>query len=101
MGVLGGPSPRLRLYVYDFKEPGGEAERRKLRELLESHGAFRLQYSTYALLAEPEVHARVLRRVVARVDFEEGDSLIVVPMCRRCLRVARWVDAEGVRGLRF
>ncbi|WP_456466535.1 CRISPR-associated endonuclease Cas2, partial [Methanopyrus sp.] len=45
------PNPRLRLYTYDFKEPGGETERRKLRELIEAHGGTRLQYSTYALLA--------------------------------------------------
>ncbi|WP_456482775.1 CRISPR-associated endonuclease Cas2 [Methanopyrus sp.] len=101
MGVLRGPSARLRLYVYDFREPGGEVERRKVRETLESHGALRLQYSTYALLAEPEVHSRVLREIVARVDFREGDSLLIVPVCRRCLRLARRVDVEGVGRLRF
>jgi len=99
MGVLTPPNPRLRLYVYDFKEPGGEAERRKLRELIEAHGGTRLQYSTYALLAEPRVHARLLRKITHRVEFREGDSLLTVQICRRCLKRAIWIDHKGVREL--
>jgi len=93
------PNPRLRLYTYDFKEPGGETERRKLRELIEAHGGTRLQYSTYALLAEPRVHARLLQKITHRIEFREGDSLLTAPVCQRCLKRTLLIDHRGVRRL--
>jgi CRISPR-associated protein Cas2 len=75
------------LVVYDISE---DDKRRKLRSYLQQYGLRRVQYSGF--VGDIDSHDRfVLIKEIRRYVSCERDSIYVVPLCNRCLRLCRIV----------
>jgi len=75
------------LVIYDISE---DEKRRKLREHLQQYGMRRIQYSGF--VGDINSHDRfVLSKDVRRYIGCERDSIYIIPLCNRCLRLCRIV----------
>lgn len=75
------------LVIYDISE---DEKRRKLRGYLQQYGLRRVQYSGF--LGNINSHDRfVLYKEVGKYISSERDSIYIVPLCGRCLRLCRIV----------
>lgn len=76
------------LVIYDISD---NDKRSKLREHLRNSGLRHIQYSGF--LGEVNTHDRfVLSREVAKFLSCERDSIYIVPLCDRCLRLCKIVS---------
>jgi CRISPR-associated protein Cas2 len=78
------------LVIYDISE---DEKRRKLRDYLQQFGLRRVQYSSFVGNIDP--HDRfVLTKKTKRYISCDRDSIYIVPLCNRCLRLCRIVAEE-------
>lgn len=76
------------LVIYDISD---DDKRSKLREHLRDCGLRGIQYSGF--LGEVNTHDRfVLSKEVGRYLSSERDSIYIVPLCDRCLRLCRIIS---------
>ena len=74
--------------IYDISD---DEKREKLREHILNYSLRRIQYSGY--LGEVDPHDRfVLSREVGKYLSSERDSIYIIPLCDRCLRLCRIVS---------
>lgn len=82
------------LVIYDISE---DEKRTRLREHLRDYGLRRIQYSGF--MGEINPHDRfVLSREVGKYLSCERDSIYIVPLCGRCLRLCK-IISEGKRAM--
>jgi len=87
MSVLGVCEMRT-VVIYDVSD---DAQREKLREHIMDYGLRRIQYSGF--LGEVDTHDRfVLSREVGKYLSSERDSIYIIPLCDRCIRLCRIVS---------
>jgi CRISPR-associated protein Cas2 len=80
------------LVIYDIHDDG---QRGKLREHLREYGLRRVQYSGF--LGDLNTHDRlILAKEAGRFLSSENDSIYILPLCDRCLRLCRIIDQSGV-----
>lgn len=74
--------------IYDISDDG---KRGDLREHIRNYGLRRVQYSGY--LGEVNPHDRfVLSREVGKYLSSERDSIYIIPLCGRCVRLCKIVS---------
>lgn len=74
--------------IYDISD---DEKRSKLREHLRNNGLRHIQYSGF--LGEVNPHDRfVLAREVGKFLSSERDSIYIVPLCDKCLRLCKIVS---------
>lgn len=79
------------LVIYDVHDDG---LRDKLRAHLREYGLRWIQYSGF--LGEVNTHDRlVLAKEVRRFLGAESDSVYIVPLCDRCVKLCKIVGAAG------
>ncbi len=82
------------LVIYDISDDG---KRSKLREYLRDCGLHSIQYSGF--LGEVNTHDRfVLSKEVGKYLSSERDSIYIVPLCDRCLRLCK-IISENQRNI--
>lgn len=80
------------LVIYDISE---DEKRGKLRGHLQQYGLRRVQYSGF--VGNINSHDRlVLSKEVRKYISCERDSIYIVPLCNRCLRLCRIVAEKGL-----
>lgn len=80
------------LVIYDISDDG---KRSKLREHLRNCGLRGIQYSGF--LGEVNPHDRfVLSKEVGKYLSGERDSIYIIPLCDRCLRLCRIISKYKV-----
>lgn len=80
------------LVIYDIHDDG---QRGKLREHLRNYGLRWIQYSGF--LGDINTHDRlVLAKEVRRFLETENDSVYIVPLCDRCVKLCKIVSGSGV-----
>jgi len=76
------------LVIYDISE---DHKRSKLREHLRNSGLRGIQYSGF--LGEVNTHDRfVLSKEVGKYLSCERDSIYIIPLCERCLRLCKIIS---------
>lgn len=76
------------LVIYDISD---DRQRERLSEHIKNYGLRRVQYSGY--LGEVNPHDRfVLSREVGKYLSSERDSIYIVPLCDRCVRLCKIVS---------
>jgi len=76
------------LVIYDISD---DRNRSKLREHLRDCGLRGIQYSGF--LGEVNTHDRfVLSKEVGKFLSSERDSIYIVPLCERCLRLCKIIS---------
>jgi CRISPR-associated protein Cas2 len=91
--MFGGVFQDVRtLVIYDISD---DRRRGRLREHLREYGLRRIQYSGF--MGELNPHDReVLSLEVSRYVEDVGDSIYILPLCSRCLRVCRVISRERI-----
>ena len=80
------------LVIYDIHDDG---QRDRLRKHLRDYGLRWVQYSGF--LGELNTHDRlVLVKEVRRFLEDEHDSVYIVPLCDRCVKLCKIIGAAGV-----
>ena len=80
--------------IYDISD---DRMREGLREHIRNYGLRRVQYSGF--LGEMSPHDRfVLSREVGRYLSSERDSIYIIPLCSRCVRLCR-IISKRERGM--
>ncbi len=80
------------LVFYDISD---DRRRSKLRDYLRSYGLRRIQYSGFVGDVNPH-DRRVLAIEVRRFVREERDSVYIVPLCGRCVRLCKIISVRPV-----
>jgi CRISPR-associated protein Cas2 len=76
------------LVIYDISE---DRSRSKLREHLRNSGLRGIQYSGF--IGEVSTHDRfVLSKEIGKYLSGDWDSIYVVPLCERCLRICKIIS---------
>lgn len=84
------------LVIYDISE---DKKRGKLRGHLLNYGLRRIQYS--GLIGDINTHDRlILVKEVAQFISSSDDSIYVIPLCDRCVRLCKIVDNSGTAEIR-
>ena len=79
------------LVIYDISE---DKKREKLRGHLLNYGLRRIQYS--GLLGNINTNDRlILANEVGKFISSESDSVYIVPLCDRCVRLCKIVSHSG------
>ncbi len=80
------------LVIYDIHDDG---LRSKLRAHLREYGLEWVQYSGF--LGDINTHDRlVLAKEVRKFMEAEGDSVYIVPLCDRCVKLCKIIGKAGV-----
>ncbi|MBC7127705.1 MAG: CRISPR-associated endonuclease Cas2 [Candidatus Methanosuratus sp.] len=80
------------MLIYDISE---DKKREKLRKHILNYGLRRIQYS--GLLGDVNTHDRlILTREVAQFISSCNDSIYIIPLCDRCLRLCKIVNNSGI-----
>ncbi|XRH75776.1 MAG: CRISPR-associated endonuclease Cas2 [Candidatus Methanosuratincola verstraetei] len=84
------------LVIYDISE---DKKRGKLRSHLLNYGLARVQYS--GLFGDLNHNDRlILIKEVGKFISSEEDSIYVVPLCDRCVRLCRIISNSGITEIR-
>jgi len=80
------------LVFYDISD---NKRRSRLRDHLRSYGLRRIQYSGF--VGDMNPHDReVLAIEVRRFIHEERDSIYIVPLCDRCVRLCKIISVKPI-----